>query len=293
MVKKQKANGGLRIGCVNYVPYGFEAGFQNMRRFGYDSIDFQHLVNPKGDLSQMTARALAKRLKEIRQMAEDSGIVIGQVHGPWRYPPQDATEADRKEWFEMMKRGLASCVQLGSENMVIHPIMPFGVSETTAQQDEAWKINQDFYGRLIQEAEKVHVVISLENMPFPHLRLSRPPQILKFIREMNSPWFKFCLDTGHCFCLGDNPDEAVRLAGRKWLRTLHVHDNFGDIDRHLIPFTGLIDWKAFRQSLQDIGFEGILSLENHPFASKYPPAVREAAEWHLVKVAAYLAGREL
>ncbi len=284
----------MRLCGVSYTAYGYRKGLANMRAWGYDAIDFQELVETEtNELFHMSPKQLAKRLATIRKLADDNGISVWQVHGPWRFPPKDGTEADLAERLEKMRRVLEATVMLGSRNMVIHPIMPFGLMEkNSAQRRQAWEMNRDFFGKLIETAAKLDVVVSLENMPFSHLGLARPEPMLRFIREMDSPWLKFCLDTGHCYCLGDAPDEAVRLAGRECLQTMHVHDNFGDLDRHLPPFFGGIDWEAFRKSLKDIGFQGALSLENHPFVN-FPPKSQTAAEMALVQAAAYLAGRKI
>ena len=44
-----------------------------------------------------------------------------------------------------------------------------------------------------------------------------------------------------------------------------MHDNRGTNDEHLVPLGGgIIDWKAFSDSLKRVGFEGTLSLECAP-----------------------------
>ena len=290
---KMKHKSRMKIGGVSYTCYGYQEGLPKMRAWGYDCLDFQGLVNTQvHELFQLKPRQFWKRLEEIRKMVSDNGLGISQVHGPWRCPPQDATPEDRAERMEKMRLVLEATSRLGSRNMVIHPIMPFGLMESKAEQrQQSWEINKEFFGQLLETAREFQVVVNLENMPFPHLGLARPEAIIKFVKEMDSPWFKFCLDTGHAFCIGGSPDEAVRLAGRVILQTLHVHDNCGNSDSHFVPYVGSIDWEAFRLALQDIGFGGTLSLENHPFF-KYPDKLRLDAEMNLVKIAAYLAGRD-
>ena len=42
---------------------------------------------------------------------------------------------------------------------------------------------------------------------------------------------------------------------------LHVHDNNGKYDQHLVPLMGVIDFKEFGKALKEIGFDGVFSLE--------------------------------
>ena len=59
---------------------------------------------------------------------------------------------------------------------------------------------------------------------------------------------------------------SVREIGDK-LRTIHVHDNMGDRDAHLWPTKGIIDWNELSNALNDIGFDGVFSLETTPAKS--------------------------
>ena len=114
---------------------------------------------------------------------------------------------------------------------------------------------------------------------------------LDFVRKINSPWLRICLDTGHCAVFGIQPADAVRMLGKDMLKTLHVHDNDGVQDRHWIPFTGVIDWVDFRHALQEIGFDGCLSIETAP-PVKFTGENQLLQDRSLVISALQLAGRK-
>lgn len=78
-----------------------------------------------------------------------------------------------------------------------------------------------------------YVTVCLENMPMQNFSLSKPEKILEFVRE---------------------------------IKVLHVHDNTGEKDTHQVPYTGIIDWEDFGRALQDINFDGVLSMETAPQA---------------------------
>lgn len=117
-----------------------------------------------------------------------------------------------------------------------------------------------FFSRNLTYAEQEKVVVCLENMPFNSLLLSRPEEILDFVKEFNSPYFNICLDTGHCNVQGISPADAIRKLGKDYVAALHIHDNNG-ADDHLNLFEGSIDWKDFSEALHEIDFDGVASLE--------------------------------
>ena len=45
------------------------------------------------------------------------------------------------------------------------------------------------------------------------------------------------------------------------LKTLHIHDNDGTADQHIIPFDGNIDYSRFIAKLKKLDFYGIIALE--------------------------------
>ena len=232
-----------------------------IRELGYDCIDFQSFCHTEnvffGNQSDVSAN-----LKLVRDACADAGLTVSQTHGPWRWPPRDSTKEERDERFEKMVRSLYGTAELGCRDMVIHPIMPFG--DWQDPYPEAFmEMNLEFFGRLTEEAKKAGVVIDFENMPMPALSLATPSQILDFVKMIDSPYFRVCLDTGHCAVTKNDPADAVRMIGREYLRVLHVHDNDGKGDFHWLPGTGVINWEEFSKALFDIGFEGVFSLETN------------------------------
>lgn len=280
----------MKIG-IESTPY-FEdlkdcaAGMALAKRHGFDGVDFQNFIDAKSELFKCSADVFEKQLTEVRRQAEAAGIEIYQAHAPGGYPPQDATDADRAFRFEIKAKSLYGCAVLGCPYMVVHPILPYG-TKVNVNPDGVWAINVDFFGRLTEKAKEYGVTICYENMPFKVFPFSPPEFSLKLAREINDPNFRVCLDTGHAALFG-NPADAVRLLGKEYLHTLHVHDNDGDKDCHWIPYTGVVDWTDFCQALREIGYEGYMSLECF-VKGTYPPAIKEYYQLGLVKIARSLA----
>lgn len=242
------------------TPYGFEEGISRMKALGYSAMDYPEFGNTETELYQKNEEQFEAYLKYQREVCAREGIEIFQTHGPWRYPPQDFTEEDRAERFEKMSRAIKGTTLLGCKNIVIHPLMPFTVNDE-GHEEETYAINLDFFGKLCNVAQEHDVVINFENMPMRHFSLASVAAMMKLVKEINSTHFKVCLDTGHSSAIGNSPAEDVRLLGKEYLYSLHIHDNNGRSDYHWHPFAGVIDWKAFCNALREIEYDGVLNLE--------------------------------
>ena len=240
--------------------YGFEDGLKRMKSHGYDALDYGAFLNTENKIFHVSEEEFIRTLRYEREIIEATGLFVNQTHGAWRWPVQDFSEYDRAERYAAMETGIRGTALLGAPYFVIHCIMPFG-ENNPAHKEELWQMNMDYFSRLCKVAEDVGVVICLENLPFTSLPLSRVNETLEFVKLMDTPAMRMCLDTGHAAVYGDSPADAVRRIGKKYLATLHVHDNDGVSDFHWRPGEGVIHWADFTSALHEIGFEGCVSLE--------------------------------
>lgn len=265
-----------------------EDAYKKLKEHGFSCSDF-NMCNTDSCFYTLPERESDEFLRKERWLAEQAGIEITQVHGPWRWPPKDDTVEDRQERMEKMKRSIRATAVLGCNNWVIHPIMPYGVEDSReGNAEKTWQENLSFMAELLSEAKKYDITICLENMPFTGFSLAKPQSILKFVDQMNDDHFKICLDTGHISVFPDLcVAEETRALGKQ-IRVLHVHDNHLGEDVHLLPYFGVIDWAAFAKALHEIGYTGSFSLETippkglpDPIFEKLCITLREIAEYIL------------
>jgi sugar phosphate isomerase/epimerase len=79
-------------------------------------------------------------------------------------------------------------------------------------------------------------------------------------------------DFGHANEMGWNQVEALTLIGSR-LISLHVNDNFGVLDDHLLPYHGEIEWEPIMKTLKEIGYKGVFAYETHKAAERVPEGV--------------------
>ena len=253
----------MKIGIGSYYidRYGITEGAKRMAADGYEYLDF-NLTDTESEYYTAKEEFFFTAVNGIKRTLNSNGIKIWQIHGPWRYPPRDATEDDRAERFEKMAKAIAIAKHLGAKYVATHPLMPYGAN-SPENPEEVYKINKTFYTALAGVAGKLGITVCLENMPHPSSTLAATKDILALIEDIDSPHLKFCFDTGHANRLGESVGESIRAAGKN-LKILHVHDNFGDGDSHLPPYDGTVSWHEFAEALYEIGFDGILNLESSP-----------------------------
>lgn len=240
-------------------------GFEKMKSHGFDCVDLNlaDTHDVPASIYHKSRAEFERILLDVKKNAENSGIIIQQTHGPWVWPPKNATPEDRAEWKMYTEMCIEANEILDCRNMVLHPVMPFG-SESEPDSAEYHRINYEFFKGLAPLAEQKKVKVCIENMPFPAQSLATPKQIMDFVLELEADCFGVCLDTGHSAVMSVPADEAVRTMAKR-LCAIHVHDNDGRGDRHDCPFFGVTDWAAFKQAMDECVPEALpIMLETCP-----------------------------
>jgi|tagenome__1003787_1003787.scaffolds.fasta_scaffold20930190_3 fructoselysine 3-epimerase len=136
------------------------------------------------------------------------------------------------------------------------------------------------FGRLTRRAEQRGVTLVLEPLTFLETTAVETLDDLAAVLDgIGSNALVAMLDTGHinvtARSLGLDPIEYLqahidRLGPR--LQHLHLDDNHGDLDAHLLPGEGNFDFAAAYAALQRAGYTGWLSAELMMFgANPVPP----------------------
>jgi len=243
---------GIRTGA-----YPSKNWMAEMKADGYQALNESGFAGLKSRLYLMSDDEVKQRMTDERLALEAVGLYVNQTHGPC--PTDDSSEASRDANFALTLRAMRGTVWVGALDIVIHPLMPKS-PEFDNQPERVFELNRQWILKLLPYAHDMGIRLNIENMPYPELEIAHMETLLRLVREIDDPAFGVCLDTGHCTSVGDDLPAITRLCGDK-LYTTHVHDNNLKQDMHMIPFTGKINWCDFRDSLVDIGFDGVVSLE--------------------------------
>lgn len=279
----------MRIGLESAAYFGlydYDEGFKKLREHGYDCIDYAELCKRHSDLYKFSEDKYRGFLTDIGESADKHGVEITQLHGLWA--TDDKTRAQREESISYFIKEIEGAHYMGCKNVVIHPFLPYGWG-AEIDKDKIWDVNIDLFTRLLPYAEKYNVTICAENQPFTAIEMSTVKAVKRLVREFNHPRLKVCLDTGHANVFRDDIAEDVRLLGDD-LATLHVHDNKGNWDQHLIPYMGNIKWEEFLSALKEIGYKGAFTLETM-ISTSMPQPIKEEMQRSLAGLARQMADK--
>jgi sugar phosphate isomerase/epimerase len=219
---------------------------------------------------------LEGRIGSLSEALRSSGVKAASFHAPYgvSYDIGSFDLEQRMSALGQHRKHIEYCASLGSEYYVVHPgfdnylfsrggkwddvkkVAIFPREESTIGR--LWETNASSLAELADFAANVGVKIALETGP-PNIMT--PEETLVVVRMADRENLGVCLDTGHVNVGGTiKPADAIREVGRL-LWTLHLHDNNGDGDFHLVPGKGNIDWKGVAKALQDVSYGGVLNLE--------------------------------
>lgn len=275
----------MNLGISSHLlPFG-DNKYKKLREAGFDHLDM-NLANTSGEPYTLDESEFVRYFEIERRIANEAGITFHQIHGPWQWPLRDRHGEELELRMKLMKMAARGASILGAKYLVIHPVMPNGIEEKcdTGLALDTYNTNVEFMRELALYANEVGVVVCLENMPFPKFSLATPEEIANVVYEVKLDSFKMCLDTGHAAIF---PEWQPDIAMRKYsdiIRTIHVHDNMGKNDDHLLPFSRgcVIDWNSFSLALKETGYDGVFNFECEPSTRQPSEAYLAALKAHAI-----------
>jgi sugar phosphate isomerase/epimerase len=199
---------------------------------------------------------------EVRRTLAAAGLVPDSLHGYFSLegfegPPCDLSSADdtlRQASLEIMEGEARYARTLGCRDIIVHPV-PSGDT-----QNDAFRIGTltASAGRLAEIGREHDVRFLLENMP-PPMFGRRASDLRQVVDAVASPHVGLAYDSGHATLAGD-PIGAIHAMGpRLW--GVHIHDNLGSKDDHLIPGMGVIPFDDVARALAQVSYSGTFILE--------------------------------
>lgn len=194
-----------------------------------------------------------KPVEAAAKEAEKLGFDFVQAHSPGCNPFEDGCF---DEVVLMNERAIEACGFLGIKKIVIHAGRPEGCTYPDGKE-RYFEANKRFYEALYPAMQKYGVRVMVENIfgigeKFGYV-LAKGSELAEFIDYCGLPLLGACWDTGHGNIMNKSVyDELIALGGR--LDGLHVQDNFGKWDNHLVPYTGTLDLDGLMNGLIDSGY---------------------------------------
>ena len=233
--------------------FSYTAMVDYFERVGIGAID----MSLEGlDFSDGSWRSV---LYAASRRAQEKNISLPLCHLSF-YMPNPKDGALMAKYGEELMHGIDAAALMGIGRAVTHPIAFYSKDATYGDWVRA---NMAFLTPVVEYAKEKGVRICIENMPSykeapdNHLYGSCALNISSLAEKLGCG---ICWDTGHANISGYRQSEQLAVIGDR-LDALHIHDNDGLQDSHLVPFDGNIDWDDVASGLRCCGFSGILDIE--------------------------------
>lgn len=196
-----------------------------------------------------TQLADALDFKEARRLADKYGIELWSLHLP--FLPFNVIDPSVPALADYTVKYFCSFIdkatEIGIKTIVIHPS-----GEPIAESDRPMRLEcaKKSLAALAEYAKARGAVIAVEDLPRTCLGRDSS-DILELISA--HPDLRVCFDTNHL--LGESIADFIKKVGDKIITT-HVSDYDEKNERHWLSGEGVIDWKALKDALIAIGYDG-------------------------------------
>lgn len=229
---------------------GMEGMAKLLRDVGIDGVDFD--VRRGAKAPYPTDDEIKALITSAQSALGANGLVCVQAHGPFGMKETCAHDMS-DEIFARTVNSFYHYAKLGAKYVVVHP---FGVSDP--EKDEI-PGNAEMYRALLPYAKDAGVKIATENVF--HRTMQTPEKVNRLLHTVADEDLVFCFDTGHSTVVGIPPEEFISKVDPHFLQVLHLHDNDGVHDRHMLPYTGVMNWDNIIAALKAANYKGDVNLE--------------------------------
>jgi sugar phosphate isomerase/epimerase len=235
----------------------------------------------------------------FRQSAADQGVSFLQGHLPVVWYSGNDRSKGRERWFDtapasnheftqalnIVKRWLDLFGAMGIQAAVLH-LGGYTLRDAGWVEEAIFEHRVETLSKIVERAAAREIAVCIENMNFPDCNTETLEKINGFIAGVGAENLGICLDTGHAAMAGLDCADFIHDAGNL-LKALHVHDNVGPEDNHVLPYElSSIPWDRVLAAIAEVGYEGSFNLEIPGRRSPMP--VREARLDYARALAAYM-----
>jgi D-psicose/D-tagatose/L-ribulose 3-epimerase len=230
---------------ADHMHDGLMPVLESLQRIGYDGVEV-----PIYDLDEEKWALWARRLDDLG-LERTANTVIGAEHNPLSPDP-----AVRAAAYDHMRAVIDCCAAVGSPVLCGPHQVALGVFTGDGPTRVEWERSVEHLRRLAEYAAGAGVVLAEEVVNrFELYHLNTLDEAIRFVDEVGHPNCRIHFDTFHAHIEEKDPASAIRRAGD---RLVHVH--ISENDRG-VPGTGAVAWNATFDALNDIGYDGWLTVE--------------------------------
>ncbi|MBQ4528402.1 MAG: sugar phosphate isomerase/epimerase [Clostridia bacterium] len=240
----------------------FRQGIEFHKNAGFDALDFPMkeiavMLSEKSDVNYKRC------IKQVKSDASNYDIRFEICHLPFTIWNRISHSSSMVKKFEkMMMTSVEAAALLDVDYAVLHP-NSVTINKDDFCEEKEFEICMKHLSPIADYAKKLGVKLALENLASSYVGedLYRYGQRAEEICKMaDALGIGICWDFGHANIAGANQSSELEIVGSR-LCVLHINDNNGLSDDHLLPCMGTVDWNDAMSGLKKIEFNGLLNFE--------------------------------
>ncbi|MDZ4288336.1 MAG: sugar phosphate isomerase/epimerase family protein [Prosthecobacter sp.] len=256
---------------------------RELKAAGFDGVEVAHIFDDETEA------------KKARELIEGIGLKVHSVLRGWaEFNSDDPGQVSAS--YAVTEKALQTAHWLGAETILLVPCRVGGIGVVMPQpwefdidfdektghvsrvvkgdnapfqryiaaQNKATDTSKEQVKKLIPLAEKLNVIIGLENV-WNNLWV-RPDLYKNFVASFDHPFVKAYYDVGNHVKYLVPVHDWIHTLG-PLIKKIHIKDYALAPDNHsgkfVHPRDGNIDWPKMRQALDDVGYNGWITLEDN------------------------------
>ena len=226
--------------------------FRLCKEAGFTVVDY----TPSGSTWEQQVASL-NRASELLELP------IEQSHAPFnRYK-----KMPMEDYKVLLDHAFEAAVRMHNKQIVVHGDDYRVPKDGAYDADAAMKQMYELWAPYVEMAAKHNLCVAFETVfednrakdAPPNRFTSRLDELVGLIDRFDNPYVTCCWDTGHANLEGPQYQQILDLG--KHMKAIHFNDNYGVIDDHILPLMGTMNVDAVMHALQEIGFDGPMTLE--------------------------------
>jgi fructoselysine 3-epimerase len=238
-----------------YLNYPLTEAILRISQAGYNGIDIW------GGRPHAYRRDLGQsEIEELKGLLKSLNLGIASfIPAQFRYPTClcSDNEVIRQDSVAYIQDSIRTASALGAPIVSVCP----GHSLFGQAKVDAWRSLRTSLDDICLFAMPYNIKIAIEPADRYETDLIQTvADALRMINEIDRDNLGVVLDTGHAHVVGESAVDALAAAQDR-LFHIHIDDNLGLRDQHLVPGQGSFDFTAFFKALEKSGYQGYLGVE--------------------------------
>jgi fructoselysine 3-epimerase len=238
-----------------YLNYPLNEAIRRISKAGYDGIDFWG-GRPHAYRKDLNQAEIAETRATIRDLKLG---VASFIPAQFRYPTClcSKQEVIRQDSVAYIQDSIQTASALGASIVSVCPGHSLFGQSTSA----AWDNLSHSLDEICSFAASYPVRIAIEPADrYETDLINNIPDAMRMIDQLGHSNLGVVLDNGHSHVVGESAVQAITIAQDR-LFHVHVDDNNGLRDQHLVPGQGTFDFEPFLEALDKAGYHGYLCVE--------------------------------